>query len=121
MRRQMRDRALAGLDKLEVLQRSAMSGGLLLSAPSVAGDMPAPSEAGGAAPGTEEGEFQYQPTKVIETAAGGGLYFVAHGLLCDSYSHSVEHSSLASCTHICPLPHTLPGSAAAIAVAACQL
>lgn len=61
MRRQMRDRALAGLDKLEVLQRSALSGGPM-TAPSLAGDLPAPSEAG-AAPGTEE-EFHYQPTKV---------------------------------------------------------
>lgn len=66
MRRQMRDRALAGLDKLEVLQRSALSGGPM-AAPSLAGDLPAPSEAG-AAPGTEE-EFHYQPTKV----RGGGL------------------------------------------------
>jgi hypothetical protein len=61
MRRQMRDRALAGLDKLEVLQRSALSGGPM-SAPSLAGDLPAPSEAGGA-PGAED-DFQYQPTKV---------------------------------------------------------
>lgn len=61
MRRQMRDRALAGLDKLEVLQRSALSGGPM-TAPSLAGDLPAPSEAG-AAPGAEE-EFHYQPTKV---------------------------------------------------------
>lgn len=72
MRRQMRDRALAGLDKLEVLQRSALSGAPILSvaqsvAQSVAGDLPpAPSEAGGA-PGAEE-EFHYQPTKVC--AAG---------------------------------------------------
>jgi hypothetical protein len=61
MRREMRDRALAGLDKLEVLQRSARSGGLM-SAPSVAGDLTAPSEAG-AAGGADE-EYSYQPTKV---------------------------------------------------------
>lgn len=66
MRRQMRDRALAGLDKLEVLQRSALSGGPM-SAPSLAGDLPAPSEAG-APPGTEDGDFQYQPTKVSSTS-----------------------------------------------------
>lgn len=63
MRRQMRDRALAGLDKLEVLQRSAMSGGPM-TAPSLAGDLPAPSEAGAA--GAED-ESQYQPTKVRHT------------------------------------------------------
>jgi hypothetical protein len=66
MRRQMRDRALAGLDKLEVLQRSALSGGPM-PAPSLAGDLPAPSEAG-APPGTEDGDFQYQPTKVSSTS-----------------------------------------------------
>lgn len=59
MRREMRDRALAGLDKLEVLQRSAMSGGLM-AAPSVAGDLPAPSEVGGAG----DDEYQKHPTKV---------------------------------------------------------
>jgi hypothetical protein len=79
MRRQMRDRALAGLDKLEVLQRSALSGAPILSvAQSVAGDLPpAPSEAGGAAGGEEE--FQYQPTKVC--AAGLFLWFFSRSLI----------------------------------------
>eukprot|EP00775_Hariotina_reticulata_P009315 gene9315-9480_t len=71
MRRQMRDRALTGLDRLELLRRNAMSGPsqggtppVAITAPSLQRDsqLPAVNEAEPAAEGDED--YQYQPTKV---------------------------------------------------------
>lgn len=97
MRRQMRDRALAGLDKLEVLQRSALSGAPILSvAQSVAGDLPyAPSEAGGAA-GAEE-EFVYQPTKVC---TAGLFLLLSDGSLQDTAGFWVSGPTQVGLGHV---------------------